>query len=263
MLPGRVAPPKEKDATKKPPAAETLPAQPLTAAQKAARIEKIKRDYEEIRAKASSDYSAAGASFPGGLNAYLRQVALLEKEKRADFARILTPAELEDLEMQETSAGQLTQRLLRETQATDEQRRAAFRLQLEFEDRFALTFDITPPALFEREAARQQMQEKIRLVLGDKLFAAWLAGEGLGYDNLVSFVSQQNLPASASLDLWRIKNEFTVRQLEINSNRLNPDQRAAALKTLVQQTETKVVSVIGANALQSARSDILQWLPKK
>jgi hypothetical protein len=243
-----------------------LPVSPgvLPAEEKAARIEKIKRDYDEIRTKASTDYSTAGNAFPGGLNAFLRQLALLEREKRADFAAILTPRELEDLEMRESSAGQLVQKLLGPTDATEEQRRAVFRLQRDFEDRFALTFDVTPAALFERESARQQTQEKIRAVLGDALFGAWLSGEGEDYASFVAFVTQQNLPRSVPLELWRAKNEFALRRLELAVNRsLSPDQRSAATKLLVQQTETRVLNVVGPGAWPAARTDLLRWLPKK
>ena len=52
-------------------------------ADQAARIEKIRRDYEEIRTKMSADFSAAGDKFPGGLNAFLKQLALLEQIGRA------------------------------------------------------------------------------------------------------------------------------------------------------------------------------------
>lgn len=237
-------------------------ATPLTAAEKAARIEKIRRDYDEIRAKASADYSAAGANFPGGLNAFLRQLALLEREKRADFARILSPRELEDLELRETPAGQLVQRLLGSTAATDEQRRAAFRLQRDFEDRFALTFDVSPAALLQREAARQQTQEKILATLGDELTTAWLS-EGGDYAGFAAFVARHNLPPSASLDLWRVKNEFTLGRLELAAAGLTPEQRAAAMATLVQQIETRVGNIVGSGMLGTARNEVLLWLPKR
>jgi hypothetical protein len=53
-------------------------------------IARIESDYDEIRAKAAADYAAAGKAFPGGLNAFLRQLALLEREKGADLDKELT-----------------------------------------------------------------------------------------------------------------------------------------------------------------------------
>ncbi len=255
-----------------PPAVEVPRARPpeppvargLSAEEKAARIEKIKRDYDEIRTKASTDYSAAGASFPGGLNAFLRQLALLEREKRADFAAVLSPQELEELEMHETTAGQTVERLLGPTHASVEQRRTVFRLQRDFEDRFAMTYDLTPRALLERESARQQVQEQIHAVLGDDLFASWLYGEGEDFALCVAFAARHNLPSTAPLDLRRVKNEFTVQRLAINATiGMSDEQRRAAVNSLGQQTEAKVMAIVGQTALQAGRKDILGWLPKR
>ena len=119
----------------------------LSGPEKLDRIEKIKRDYDEITGKFSVEYAMAGDKFPGGVNAFMRQLALLAFEKRADLAAFLTPRELEDAEMRDTGAGQKVQTLLGNTAATDEQRRAVFELQKAFEDKFALTFDLAPPIL--------------------------------------------------------------------------------------------------------------------
>lgn len=235
------------------------------AAERLARVEKIKRDYEEVRARAAADYAAAGKDFAGGLNGFLRQMALLEREKRADLAAVLTPRELEDLEMRETAAGQIVQRLLGSTPASDPQRRAVFQLQREFEDRFALTLELTPAALLEREVARQQMNEKVRAVIGDELFASiWLPGEGPDDAQMAALMARQGLPVKTSIELWRIKAEFTRRRLEINAAEGTiPVQRRAAQAALVQQTEVRLIGVLGAGLVQLQRNGALQWLPRQ
>ena len=244
------------------------PAPPtLSPGEKAARVEKINRDYDEIRTKASADYSAAGPSFPGGLNAFLRQLALLEFEKRADLAAVLSPSELEDLEWRETTAGQLVQKLLGDTPATETQRRAVFRLQRAFEEKFALTFDVAPAALLQRETARHTLQEQIHAVLGDALFAAWLQGEGGDYAQFVKFAAVQGLPAEAPLQLWRAKNEYTLQRLELHAQnterRLPAEQMRAAQAALTQQTEARILAIVGQGAMPAARAEVLSWLPRK
>lgn len=237
--------------------------QPTTAADKAARVAKIKHDYDEIRAKSSAEYAAAGTAFPGGLNAFLRQLALLEREKRADLAKVLTARELEDLEMSETTAGQLVDRLLGPTNATVEQRRTVFQLQRAFEDQFALTFDLTPRALFEREAARQRTQEQIRAVLGDDLFGSWLFAEGEDYALWVAFAARNTLPDTAPLDLWRAKSDYTRRRLELAAQNAPPEQLRIARAALAQEIESRVMQIVGPAVLQSSRTTILSWLPKR
>jgi hypothetical protein len=235
----------------------------LSVAEKNARIEKISRDYDDITAKISADYSAAGDKFPGGLNAFLRQLALLAREKHADLAAFLTPRELEDVELRDTPAGQAVQRQLGDTAATDEQRRAAFRLQKEFEDKFALTFDLSAPALLAREGDRMATQAKIRRVLGDALFAAWLRGEGGEYASAVAFAQAEGLAASVPLDLWRVKNDFIQARLELRARKdLSPAQVRDAETALVNQATTRVTGLIGSTGLAKAGSEVIGWLPR-
>lgn len=234
----------------------------LSLADRMARADKVRRDYDEMTAKFSADYAAAGSAFPGGLSAYLRQLALLQSEKRKDLAALLTPRELEDLELRETVAGQLVQRWLGDTAATDEQRRAVFRLQKENEDQFALTFDLSPAALLAREVARQQTQQKIHDVLGDELFGAWLRGEGTDYAAYVAFAQQAGLAAGVPLDLWRAKNEFVVAQLQLRARTdLVPSQIAEAERSLIDQTVARLTGLLGPSALAGPARAILTWLP--
>ena len=233
-----------------PPLSPRAPIAGLSSAEKNARIEKINRDYDEITGKISADYSAAGDKFPGGLSAFLRQLALLAREKHADLAAFLTPRELEDVELRDTPAGQAVQRQLGDTAATDEQRRATFRLQKEFEDKFALTFDLSAPALLAREGDRMATQAKIRGVLGDQLFGAWLRGEGGEYASAVTFAQAEGLAASVPLDLWRVKSDFIQARLELRARTdLTPAQARDAENALVTQVTTRVTGLVGANRI--------------
>ncbi len=248
-------------------AAEPTAPPQLSPEQKAARIDKINRDYDEIRTKTAADYSAAAGAFPGGLNAFLRQLALLEREKRADLASFLSPSELEEIERRETTAGQLVQRLLGSSEATEEQRRAVFRLQRAYEDKFALTFDVAAPALLQRESARQAMQEQIHAVLGTPLFGLWLQGEASDYPQLVKFAATHGLLPDAPLHLWRARNEYTLKRLELHAENvargLPEGQMRAAQAALLQQTEGRVLAIVGQGAMSAARAEVLGWLPRK
>src|SRR5581483_8535650 len=234
------------------------------AADKRAQIEKIKKDYEEMAARFAADFTAAGKKFPGGLNAYLRQLALLEREKRRDFAALLTPAELEDLEMQDTLAGKAVDKWLGDTAATEEQRRLVFRQMREFDEKYALTFDLTPPALLARETERQALQERIIGLLGGDLAASWLRGEGPDYASLAAFVGQQGLRPESALELWRIKNQLTLRLLAIAAT---PDQPAEAVAVqraaAADWARTAAAGVIGQPAVDAAGPDVLGWIPPR
>lgn len=246
-----------------PPVAPRVPGPTLSAAEKTARVDKIRRDYDEIMGKAAAEYAAAGAAFPGGLNAFLRQLALLAREKHADLAALLTPRELEDVEMRDTNSGQVVQRLLGDTKATDEQRRAVFRLEQIFEDKFALTFDVSPLALLVRERERQATQLNIRSVLGDELFGGWLRGEGTDFATIVEFAREKPLAPTVPLELWRAKSDYTLARLEMLARTdLPATQRAFAEQAIVTHVNARVAGIIGAQLLADGGRDVLTWLPR-
>jgi hypothetical protein len=245
------------------PAPVPSPAAALEAA-KAARIARIERDYEEMKAKITADYTASITGFPGGLNALLRQQALLDREKYRDLAAFLTPRELEDVEMQDSGAGQRVRRLLGDTAATEEQRRAVFRAQEAFDDEYAYTFDTTPAFLLARWQAQQQAQEAILAALGNNeaLTAAWLRGDGRDDAAWRAFLTQQGLPPAEALDLWRAKNDYMLHQLELNAQPgLTPEQVRAARASLAEATQARLLAILGPNAFQAVPDGLLGWFP--
>jgi hypothetical protein len=237
---------------------------PLTPEEKAAALERIKRDYDEIRTKAAADYAAAGAAFPGGLSAFLRQLALLERERRADYLKVLTPAELEELEMRDSHAGDVVRSLLGDTGATPDQRRAVFELQRDFDDRYALVFDLSPGFLLARERDRQALQGQVRALLGDALFASWLRGEGKDFDIATAFAAQHGLPADVPIGLWQLRNRLVLGRLEVGANpTASPEEIRAAQAAFAHQVEIEARALLGPAATDPAATDVLSWLPKQ
>ena len=225
------------------------------------RIAKIRRDYDEIRVKMSADYAAVGDKFPGGLSAFLKQLALLEREMHADFARDLTPRELEDYELHQSTTGQTLQRRLAGAGVTDEQQRAVYRLQREFDDRFSLVFDLSPPALWERMKVQDVLRQKIRSELSDAAYAAWLNADDPSFGAMRGFAAEKGLPPAAGDELWRIKNDWTLRKLEIAAQQgLSPEQRKAMQAAWVGQIRSRVAVLVGADALAPG-VEALAWLP--
>lgn len=258
-----VAPMPEKSATPQEPIAKTEGKNAFAAAEKAERIARIRDDYEEHARKLGAEFAAAGENFPGGLSAYLRQLALLEQEKWKDYAALLSSQELEDLELQETRAGKLVQRWLADAPISDEQRRTAFRLQREFDHKHALVFDLAPAALLAREAERYEVQEKILRALGREGFAAWMRSDGAYYDNFARFVAQHGLIADKATELWRLKNQFTLQTLA-NEGRTgaSDEERELARVALVEATRERIQAMVGASAMNSADPAVFAWLPR-
>ncbi len=247
----RVTPPLPAEAAKK---------NALTAEEKAARITKIMKDYEEIMTKAAADFGAAPASFPGGFNAYLRQLALIDREKWKDFREFLTEREVEDLQFRDHHAGKLVVQWLGDSAATDEQKRAVLRAQRAYDDKFALIYDLSPSAMLTRETERQQLQEQILGTIGPDLFAAWVRSEGDDFGNMVNYAKANGIRPEAALDAWRLKNEFVRRRLEIKAQLGDGPQAVGQQVALIEETRAKVGAVLGGAALATPQASGLTWL---
>lgn len=231
-------------------------------AERMTRAGKILRDYDEMQAKLAADFSAAGASFPGGLDAFLQQLNLLKREKRADLLVVLAPDELEEFEFRESANGKTVQRLLGDTAATDEQRRAVFRLLQESEDGFPLRFDLSPAGLLAGETERVALAERIYVVLGDALFPVWLNAGG-GYAEMAAFVQQQGLTPNTAVELWRAENEFVLGRLAIKARTdWSAAQRNEAGTQQAVQTRARVESILGPAGMRAADQSVFGWLPR-
>ncbi|MEO7599358.1 MAG: hypothetical protein ABIV50_10525 [Opitutus sp.] len=233
----------------------------LRLASKDDRIAAIERDYDEMRAKISADFAVITAESPNGLAVFLRQLTMIEREKRSDLAAVLTASELEEYELTRSPAGQVVAELLNDTSASDAQRRAVFQLQRAFAEQFGLALDFAPASNLAREQARYRTQEKIRDVLGDNLFAGWLRGEGSEFEEIRQFVADCHLPSATALELWRIKNELTLRRLEMTAQ---PDLSLANARELhaklMRDIRSRVLNEIGLSPLQAGNIDSLRWL---
>lgn len=226
---------------------------------KAVLVARINRDYDAIRLAALAANTAHGEA-AGGTHAFARQLELLERERRKDLAAVLTPLELEDLELRESPAGHLVSQSLGDTHASDEQRRAVFRLQRAFELEFDGTRAASPTAALEREQAWQRKQEQIREVLGDELFGSWAIG-GEFDATARTFAAHHGLPPQIAGHLRQARYDYRLRSAALRATRSLPAQQLELERSaLVRQTEASVLSLLGPALYQAARKDLLSWL---
>lgn len=242
-------------------ATSKIGARELSVEEKNGRMEKIRRDYEEMRTKISAEYAAAGAAFPGGLNGFLRQLALLEREMRADIAQVLTVTELEDYEMRETTTGKNLAQRLAGLSVAEETQRAVFRLMREFDDRFSLVFDVSAPALLERTRVQQAMWANVRAEIGDEAFGQFVRPDDASWVEMRAEAARLGWPEKVSDELWRIKTELVLRRLEIAAQPgLTPEQRAGMRAAHGAQTRSRVIALTGPEVLVPG-SAAFGWVP--
>jgi hypothetical protein len=221
-------------------------------------MQKIKDDYDELTLAVLGGLGGDENGRAGPSDTLLRQLALLEQERRRDIAATMTPREFEDLELKESAAGRLVDRALKGTNVSDEQRREVFRLQREFELQFDGRREAAPLTYLEREQVRQRTQERIRAVLGEDLFRVWLAAA----DDLYAVTAARGVPTQIARDLMQTRDDYNMRVLSLQvAPGLAADQRLAARRQLAEETRSRAAAILGPQLYQTAHAELLTWLP--
>jgi hypothetical protein len=219
----------------------------------------ILRDYAELGAWLTGEYDRLGSDYPGGAAALVRQRALLDRERCADLGEVLTPAELEEVEMRVSAAGLMVDWLLEGTVASADQRVVVFRAERKLEDALVALADPTPGATrFPQVVAGAQAEGEVRAALGDELFFEWLRRRDVNHAHFAALLERHQWSAEAELNLWRFKNEFLEKTAEMETlPAAGADSRRA---TLAEWGHTRLAGILGPAAVQEAGEDVANWL---
>jgi hypothetical protein len=218
-----------------------LPEEKITA------LRKIFSDYEDLTEQAFADGPNRGT--PEGRAKF----ALLEKEKRADIERLLTPGELLDYDLRNSNAAHGLRNRFGQFQPTEAEFRALYPAQkalADFESSFQRpqTLDMRK----QREAIEQQVQAELRQVLGDARYAEFTRANDQSLQQTQAFVERQNLPPAAVDRLIAVKNDLQPRIAAVQSNRdLTINQREAQLAALHKEATEKITAVIGPQNVEA------------
>ncbi|MDO8542319.1 MAG: hypothetical protein Q7S40_17915 [Opitutaceae bacterium] len=218
-------------------------------------VQRIADDYAEMTSQIKA--AMQGLSLPDDRE----KLALLEREKRADLAAILTPAEREDYEMRSSP---LTMRLrtgLTIMDASEQEFRTIFRIQQQFSD--AQNTDvgfITPEMNERRQAAQKQQAEKLKAVLGDARYAEYARATNPEYQQLYRITQRENISLDTAERAFALRDRIAEQSTQIAGNAsLDADAKRAALKVLAQNTRTQMIGILGPTA-GNAYAQSARWL---
>lgn len=216
----------------------------------AARVAVILRDYEEMTAQVEAALRAEGAS-RATIEALHARLALLDRERRADLAPLLSPAEVEAIDLRASQPGRRLRTALADLPVTDDELRALFRLQRAHDEKFPLSLSLDDA--FARTAARAALNAAFHATLGDDRFAAYMTREEPDYAKFLALAAVEKLPPSTAYLLWELKQDSLARAAEIAARPgLTPAQRAAAMTAAGQQLEARLASLVRPAALLAA-----------
>ncbi len=218
-------------------------------------IERINEDYAEMLSQVRA--ATQGITLPEDRE----KIALLEREKRADLAAILTPAEFADYEMRTSPITMRIRAALTLMDATEAEFRAIFAAQQPFAailypERMTSGSD----QMQLRREATTKMEAQLKAALGDTRANEFLRASNYEFQQLVQIAQRENLPASAAVRAYELRTTTSEESARIGSNHnLSNEDKRAALKTLAQNTALQLVATLGATGGQ-AYAQSASWL---
>jgi hypothetical protein len=215
----------------------------------------IENDYENLNMEeyAKSRYR------PGEESNRLETYQLMQKEKLADLAKVLTPEEFADYERRASPTAMMLRSQLDAFKPTEAEYLAIFAVQKETQDRLQAAEAKRDRAAYD--ALRNEMTAKVKALLGDDRALDYEASIVGGNDQTARIVSRLGLPARVAAEVRQAQQDYTKRATEIRANAsLTPADRSAQLNALVRQAETQLTDRLGATGFEAYSDAKGEWL---
>ncbi len=226
-------------------------------------LERINQDYSELNNQVRAAMN--GITLPEDRE----KLALLEREKRADLAALLTPEELADYDMRNSPVTARLRPTFDLFKVTEDEFRSIYTIQQAYSDRVdlngttfgALTPDERSTFMQQRTAAQKELDAQMHAALGDARYAEFVRDGDRDFQQLNRLAEQQNLPAQVAIDAYNLRDGLSQESNRIfNDASLDYDQKRAALQSLAQNTRTQLVATLGPAASATYLRTADRWL---
>ena len=221
-------------------------------------VQRIADDYTEMISQVKA--ATNGITLPEDRE----KLALLEREKKADLAAILTPAELEDYEMRHSNITSRLRTPLTLLNASEEEFRAIYRLNQPFAELLYPTSlggstTITSEISRQRNEAQKQLADQLKATLGEARAADYARATNHEYQNLYRLAQRENITTDAVNRAYDLRAAVLQESVRIHDAKLDAPARTAALQALVVDTKAKLIGGLGSTVADAYVKN-LSWL---
>jgi hypothetical protein len=195
------------------------------------------------------------------------KLAEIEQQKNADLAQLLTPQELEDYNLRNSSTAMSLRSRLASFNPTEDEYKSIFRLQQAFDEQYgsntysAFSAPPTPDQMRERQTQQQALDAQIQNVLSPDRAADYKQATDPAYQQINRLVTRLELPPSAAADVVTVQQDIQQRATAVRQDRtLAPADRTAALAALAAEASTKITTTLGTSGFEAYKSYGGTWL---
>lgn len=206
----------------------------------------IERDYDDMRLDVYRSADRDGFSLDA-FNSQREQTKLLNAEKLADLAKILSPAELADYELRNSDASRNLARSLSGIDVTPEQFAALFASRRAMDDaNQPITGSVSLEMQRQRQATQNAFYETARKTLPAESFYQLLNNTDIFYRSVAQI---PGVTPAGAYQAWSLQQELTAAMTAARTNRPSPEQ----VQTLYTDINTRLDRAIGAEAAAALR----------
>ncbi len=219
-------------------------------------VKQIEEDYSEMTQQIRS--AMQGITLPEDRE----KLALLQREKHADLAAILSPQELENYDMRTSNVTNRIRAALTIMDASESEFRTIYKTLEPFKDTLYPTYvGSGPPTDYEkRQEAQAQAAEQLKAALGDARYAEYARGNDRDYQQLYRFAKQENVSLELANQAYALRETVAAESGRIANNAsLSFDEKRNALKTLADNTRVQLTNLLGSKA-GTAYATNANWL---
>jgi hypothetical protein len=177
------------------------------------------------------------------------KLALLEREKHADLAAILSPAELADYEMRTSNITSRLRPALTIMAANEQEFRTIYDVQKEYKDvlypDYSLGF-MGIDSLDKRRQAQAKANEEVKAALGDARYADFARANDREYQQLYRIAKTENLPIEQANQTYALRSDIAAQSVRIADDPgLSGEDKRAALRTLAENAKVQITGLLG------------------
>ena len=218
-------------------------------------LQSILSDYGEMRSQIYS--TTNGVMLPEDR----AKLALLDKEQHVDLAALLTPQELEEYNLRNSSTASQLRSQLALFNPTEDEFRAIFKIRQTLDDQFGSTMTMTMEQRRQYTEAQTQLLPQFQAVLAPDRFAAFQQAVDPAYQQINRLVARLELPPDTSTQVVALQKDIMQRATAAQTMRdATPDQRAAQLIVLNQEATAKLTQTLGARGYEAYKANGGYWL---
>lgn len=220
-------------------------------------VQRITDDYTEMTNQVRA--AMQGVSLPEDRE----KLALLEREKRADLAALLSPEELQEYELRTSTITSRLRSALTIMDASEAEFRAIFAAHDAFKDQLypvSPSGGISIPNFNERRQAQSEANARIKAALGEERLGEFLRASEFEYQQLHRLAERENLAPDAARRAFALRETAAAESNRIyNDRQLDVPAKRTALNTLAQNTQLQLETTLGPNVAKQYLTQA-RWL---